>query len=83
MRTRSARSASVVAGVAALLVVLGPLGASCEPTDSFDGTCDPNYSGCVPSYPPDVDCGAVGGSVEVYGADPHGLDGDGDGIGCE
>lgn len=45
--------------------------------------CDPNYSGCVPPYPPDVDCADVGGSVSVYGSDPHGLDADGDGIGCE
>ncbi len=45
--------------------------------------CDPNYSGCVPTYPPDVDCAEVGGSVSVYGSDPHGLDADGDGVGCE
>ncbi|MBN8866321.1 MAG: hypothetical protein J0H98_02085 [Solirubrobacterales bacterium] len=45
--------------------------------------CDPNYSGCVPPYPPDVDCADVGGSVSVLGDDPHGLDADGDGIGCE
>jgi len=45
--------------------------------------CDPNYSGCVPAYPPDVNCAEVGGSVSVYGADPHGLDADGDGVGCE
>ena len=51
-----------------------------EPQD--DG-CDPNYSGCVPVYPPDVDCGDLGGSVQVTGSDPHGLDRDGDGVGCE
>jgi hypothetical protein len=45
--------------------------------------CDPNYSGCVPVYPPDVDCAEVGESVSSYGTDPHGLDADGDGIGCE
>lgn len=47
------------------------------------GGCDPNYSPCVPTYPPDVDCAEVGGSVSVIGSDPHGLDADGDGIGCE
>lgn len=47
------------------------------------GGCDPNYSGCVPAYPPDVDCAEVGESVSSYGTDPHGLDADGDGIGCE
>jgi hypothetical protein len=45
--------------------------------------CDPNYSGCVPPYPPDVDCGDLSGSVQVTGSDPHGLDRDGDGVGCE
>lgn len=45
--------------------------------------CDRNYSGCVPAYPPDVDCAAVGGPVTVTGADVHGLDSDGDGAGCD
>jgi len=53
-----------------------------------NGKCDPNYTGgCVPPYPPDVDCAdirALGiAPVRVIGADPHGLDGDGDGWGCE
>jgi endonuclease YncB( thermonuclease family) len=52
------------------------------------GNCDPNYAGgCVPPYPPDVDCAdirALGiAPVRVVGSDPHGLDGDGDGLGCE
>jgi endonuclease YncB( thermonuclease family) len=52
------------------------------------GKCDPNYTGgCVPPYPPDLDCAdirALGiAPVRVVGADPHGLDGDGDGWGCE
>jgi hypothetical protein len=45
--------------------------------------CDPGYSGCVPPYPPDVDCAQVGGPVTVTGLDPHGLDADNDGVGCE
>jgi hypothetical protein len=53
------------------------------PQESEQGACDPNYSGCVPLYPPDVDCAEVGGSVSVYGSDPHGLDADSDGVGCE
>jgi len=49
-----------------------------------NGDCDDNYSGaCVPPYPPDVNCGDIGTSVRVVGSDPHGLDGDGDGVGCE
>jgi micrococcal nuclease len=52
------------------------------------GKCDPNYAGgCVPLYPPDLDCAdirALGiAPVRVVGSDPHRLDGDGDGIGCE
>ena len=51
--------------------------------------CDPNYAGaCVPRYPPDLDCPdlrALGLAlpVRVVGSDPHRLDGDGDGYGCE
>lgn len=47
-------------------------------------SCDPNYSGaCVPPYPPDLNCPDIGTSVQVVGSDPHGLDGDRDGWGCE
>ena len=49
-----------------------------------DGACDPSYRGaCVSSPPPDLDCAQVGGPVAVVGSDPHRLDGDGDGVGCE
>jgi endonuclease YncB( thermonuclease family) len=51
------------------------------------GKCDPNYAGCVPPYPPDLECAdirALGiAPVRVVGSDPHRLDGDDDGIGCE
>jgi endonuclease YncB( thermonuclease family) len=52
------------------------------------GRCDPNYAGgCVPHHPPDVDCADVRAlgiaPVRVVGSDPHRLDGDGDGWGCE
>lgn len=45
--------------------------------------CDPNYEPCVPPYPPDVDCDDVGTSVAVVGDDPHGLDEDRNGVGCQ
>lgn len=52
--------------------------------------CHPNYSGCLQADASDYDCkGGSGngpyytGKVEVYGADPFGLDRDGDGWGCE
>jgi endonuclease YncB( thermonuclease family) len=53
-----------------------------------NGKCDPNYvGGCVPPYPPDLDCDdlrALGlAPNRSTGSDPHGLDGDDDGIGCE
>jgi endonuclease YncB( thermonuclease family) len=53
-----------------------------------NGKCDPNYSGaCVPPPPPDLDCAdirAMGiAPVRVVGSDPHRLDGDHDGLGCE
>lgn len=48
--------------------------------------CDPNYGGCIPLYPPDLDCGdlkALGLTpVTVIGKDPHKLDRDGDGKAC-
>lgn len=47
------------------------------------GDCAPGYSPCVPAFPPDVDCGDVSGPIQVTGSDPHGLDRDGDGVGCE
>jgi endonuclease YncB( thermonuclease family) len=50
-------------------------------------TCDANYAGCVPAYPPDLDCGDIKrlnlAPVKVNGRDLHKLDSDGDGIGCD
>jgi hypothetical protein len=54
-----------------------------EESEAIPSGCDENYSGCVPPYPPDVDCAEVGETVTVYGSDPHGLDADGDLEGCE
>ncbi len=65
-------------------------GASGPPTKTPppSGKCDPNYAGgCVPPYPPDLDCAdirALGiAPVRIIGSDPHRLDGDNDGLGCE
>jgi endonuclease YncB( thermonuclease family) len=50
------------------------------------GNCDPNYSGCIPAYPPDLNCDDIRSlglaPVKVIGKDLHRLDRDGDGIGC-
>ena len=49
--------------------------------------CDPNYEGCIPSYPPDLDCSDIKklglAPVKIKGQDVHKLDRDGDGIGCD
>ena len=45
--------------------------------------CDPNYDPCIPPFPPDLDCADIGQSVSVIGGDPHGLDREGDGLGCK
>lgn len=48
-------------------------------------SCDPSYPDvCIPPYPPDLDCDEIYYSnFRVVGNDPHGFDGDNDGIGCE
>jgi hypothetical protein len=49
--------------------------------------CDDSYpDDCIPSPPPDLNCGDEGvpNNIKVEGNDPHGFDGnDNDGIGCE
>ncbi len=49
------------------------------------GNCDPAYpTVCIPPPPPDLDCADVPyRDLKVLPPDPHGFDGDGDGIGCE
>jgi len=52
------------------------------------GRCDPSYSNaCIPPPPPDLDCKQIRAMgvapVRVVGPDPHRLDGDHDGWGCE
>lgn len=54
---------------------------------SVNPTCDPNYQGCIPPYPPDLDCSDINkmglAPIRVIGTDVHKFDGDGDGIGCD
>lgn len=49
--------------------------------------CDPNYQGCIPPSPPDLDCPDLKllglTPVKVIGVDVHRLDRDGNGVGCE
>lgn len=59
-------------------------------TAAASGGCHPSYSPCVP-IASDVDCAGgsgngpayASGPVQVIGPDVYGLDGDGDGVGCE
>ena len=55
-----------------------------RPPQRATPSCDPNYSGnCVPLVSYDLDCVGVGSYFRVVGSDPHGFDGDRDGIACE
>ena len=47
--------------------------------------CDPSYpTVCIKSPPPDLDCANIPHkNFKVTGSDPHGLDRDRDGVGCE
>lgn len=55
-----------------------------EPPPPALANCDPSYPDfCIPPPPPDLDCADIGISFTVIGSDPHGFDGEGDGIGCE
>ena len=49
------------------------------------GRCDPSYpTVCIPPPPPDLDCADVQfRRFKVVPPDPHGFDGDRDGVGCE
>ena len=49
------------------------------------GGCDPSYPTlCIPPGSADIDCPEIGATdFPVYQPDPHGFDGDGDGVGCE
>jgi len=58
-----------------------------SPTTPPNAKCDPNYQGCIPPYPPDLDCTDIKrmglAPIRVIGRDVHKFDGDGDGIGCD
>jgi hypothetical protein len=63
-------------------------GGAAETIDDDDGgesACDSSYPDfCIPPSPPDLNCDDVGDTdFRVLSPDPHGFDGDNDGIGCE
>jgi len=55
------------------------------PATPSPGGCDPAYPDvCIPSPPPDLDCGEITyTNFKVLAPDPHMFDGDKDGVGCE
>ena len=67
-----------------LITVEEPL-FSPTPTIPEEPVCDPSYPDlCIPPPPPDLGCDDITASdFEVLPPDPHGFDGDNDGIGCE
>ena len=80
-----------VVGIVGGLMLLATIANNTSDKDTQGSTfCHPNYSGCLKVGAGDYDCrGGSGdgpnftGRVQVYGADPFGLDRDGNGIGCE
>ena len=50
-----------------------------------DDDCDSSYpDSCIPSPPPDLDSDDISSrSFKVIGNDPHGFNGDNDGMGCK
>jgi len=69
------------------VTTLGAVNAPIAAATSVGVKCDPNYAGCIPVFPPDVDCADIKrlglAPVKVIGTDVHKLDRDGDGIGCD
>jgi len=62
-----------------------PAGTTPGGTSEPRSQCDPAYpTVCIPPPPPDLDCGQIPyRNFTVLSPDPHRLDGDKDGIGCE
>jgi hypothetical protein len=62
-----------------------PAVAPVETTPPLDGNCDPSYPDvCIPPKPPDLNCGDIPHRrFTVLPPDPHGFDGNDDGVGCE
>lgn len=64
----------------------GELAASGGPADAARGAATLGTGAGLPLQPaagPDVDCGDLPGVVRVTPGDPHRLDADGDGVGCD
>jgi endonuclease YncB( thermonuclease family) len=86
---RSARAAKRGLWKACSGTVLDPLravntGSSASSGSGSAGGCDASYPDtCIPPPPPDLNCADIRRKVRVRQPDPHHLDGDRDGWGCE
>jgi endonuclease YncB( thermonuclease family) len=64
-----------------------PASNTASTSSSSKTKCDANYQGCIPPYPPDLDCSDIKrmglAPILVTGNDIHKFDADGDGIGCD
>jgi len=81
-----AASVGIWAATPAPILPLVPPAATPAPTPQPVGNdCDPSYPGvCIPPYPPDLNCGDISfRRFQVLAPDPHGFDGNHDGVGCE
>ena len=62
---------------------------ACTTPPPVAGNCAASYPDvCIPPPPPDLDCGQISFKrfrvvYNVASPDPHGFDGDRDGVGCE
>lgn len=76
------RLPTVPAGSSAPAAAAAPTAA---PSSSASTGCDPAYPDvCIPPYPPDLSCQDIPyDHIRVLPPDPHGFDGNHDGIGCE
>jgi endonuclease YncB( thermonuclease family) len=65
----------------------GPVPSKLTSSPKANSNCDPNYQGCIPPYPPDLNCEDIKkmklAPIRVIGVDVHKFDRDGDGIGCD
>lgn len=70
--------------IAGLVFATGMASAANEPS-APSADCHPSYPGvCIPSPPPDLDCGDISHrDFRVLPPDPHRFDRDRDGYGCE
>lgn len=82
---REARAAQVALWGATPAPIVPFAGQVPPATPSPAANCDPSYpSVCIPPPPPDLDCGDIAfRRFTVLPPDPHGFDGNHDGVGCE